>query len=310
MSKALALLLGVATVGAVRENLKLGNLSGSLGPDELGENRSLPAALMQEHAGGNQTVPGAPMYKWVLTGTHVSLGSFALLGVGTFTMLSPALAGALGLIPKLWLEWAKRDMAADWACASTCPMNYNNMMQYDSYVRAKTPGKADACLKYGGGGVCTDMTNIDRCMNACKCPGVKMDSMKCKAKNLWNSDDYRILANIAQCACFNDPDCQYECFKAKKVDTALLTCEPEPGHSCPSWYSPPAIPEGLLGTCGSAVTGATEREGGSWLFSSTSCKCPRGTEMTGPSPKCQGAGRRFSPDSMRGMGCTCTPVAN
>jgi len=245
MAKALALLLGVATVGAVRENLKLETLSRSLGPDELGENRTLPAALLQEHAGGNQTAPGAPMYKWVLMGTHISVGTFALLGVGTFSMVSPAFGGALAMIPKVWLEWAKRDMAADWSCAQTCPMNYNNMMQYEMSVRAKVKGKFDTCLQYGGG-VCADMMNIDKCMNSCKCPGVKMDSMKCKVKNLWKADDYRVLTNMIQCSCFSDPDCQYECFKAKKIDD-LFACEPEAGHSCPSWYEAKPVPEGLVG---------------------------------------------------------------
>jgi len=235
----------IATVGAVRENLKLETLSGSLGKDELGENRSFPAALLEEHAGGNQTVPGAPLYRWILTGTATSLSAFALLGVGTFSMGGTAFGSALGMIPKIWLEWAKRDMATDWSCAQTCPMNYNNMMQYEMSVRAKVKGKFDACMQYGGG-VCTDMMNIEKCMHSCECPGVEMNSMKCDVKNFINADDYRVLTNMIQCACFSDPDCQYECMKAKKLDN-LFTCEPESGHSCPSWYEAKPIPEGLLG---------------------------------------------------------------
>lgn len=68
-------------------------------------------------------------------------------------------------------------------------------------------------------------------------------------------------------------------------------------------------PPPSLGPCDRAVAGAVERDSSSWLWSYDTCKCPRGTKLTGQSPECQRADRRFRPERMRGKGCTCTPAA-
>jgi hypothetical protein len=55
--------------------------------------------------------------------------------------------------------------------------------------------------------------------------------------------------------------------------------------------------------CAEAVHGAIPREG--WLTWGTSCKCPRGTVVTGDHKACKDSWRKFRAASLKGKGCKC-----